>query len=405
MSGTPKTIALIAEDDDVAAVVGRAFGNRTDMQLVSHTATLTKMNGAAVAMATENDVVLFKTEADIGVDVAAIAELREKLGKDAVLLALTDDTLSIADARKLTKAGVNDVLGYPLAEGELVEQIDRWTTPAAPVPALMSAQPRIGEVIAVVPARGGIGASSIAANLADRLRDVKGHMRKVPSKRVALVDLDMQFGSIASLIDVEPNDALYSLADSDMLPDATFLDQAMIEAAPNLFVLTAPRHFAPLDALDRVQVVTLLDQLRAQFDYIVVDLPRALVPWVAGVLERSDRMMLITDTTVPAVLQSRRLIDFFMQDVPTLNVEIVVNYERKPLIAARHHSEAVKVLERPLTHWVPADPKTMRQCIDRGELLSANSRRTPVAKAIAKIGGKILAVPVNRHASAAKSVA
>ncbi len=402
MTQVTKTIAVISEDAEVTSSISRAVVDRPDIDVINHKATLTKMNGTAVAAASANDIVLFKTESDLEQDILAITALREKLSEDATLLALTDDSLSLADARKLTRAGVDEVLAYPLEDGELLTQIDRWTAPAAPVPALMSQSPRFGQVITICPARGGIGASTIAANLADRLRDEQGRLRKSAKNRVALIDLDLQFGSQASIFDVDQHAALFTLATGDITPDGLFLEQSMVEPLPNLLVLTSPRQFAPLDALDRGQVVALIDHLRAQFDFVVIDLPRTLVPWLAGVLERTDKMLLVTDTTVPSILQSRRLVDFFLEEVPTLNLDMVVNQERKPMIMARHHNEAVKVLERPLAHWIPSDPKTLRQCIDRGETLSAAHRRSPVAKAIFQIGTKIIADNKNNQAASAQ---
>ena len=58
----------------------------------------------------------------------------------------------------------------------------------------------------------------------------------------------------------------------------------------------------------------LLDTLRGQFDYIVVDLPRALVEWMAPVVARASRLALVTDTSVPCIRQAKRLIEFLHED-------------------------------------------------------------------------------------------
>ena len=118
------------------------------------------------------------------------------------------------------------------------------------------------------------------------------------------------------------------------------------------------------------QIDAVIGQLQREYDFVVVDLPRTLVEWVAPVVSRCSRLMMVTDTTVPAIRQARRLIDFYSEDRFDLPVEVVVNHEKKPVISQRLHAEASKVLERPLKHWLPNDPKHTRAALDQGVLLS-----------------------------------
>ena len=127
-----------------------------------------------------------------------------------------------------------------------------------------------------------------------------------------------------------------------------------------------------------------------QFDYVVVDLPRSLVQWVVSVLERTDRLMLVTDCTVPSVRQARRLLDLYLENNPTLQVEVVMSQEHKPMIRGSHHIEAAKLLERPFRHWLPFDPRAARKAADRGAPLSAMGS-SALSKAVASLGRDTLA--------------
>ena len=238
-------------------------------------------------------------------------------------------------------------------------------------------------------------------NLADQLLARKGRMKPVPTNSVVIVDLDLQFGAVGSFLDVEPSPALYQMAMDGTEPDATFLEQSVFETESGLSVLSAPAGFAPLDSLRQSQIKALIQNLRTKYDYVVLDLPRALVDWVSPVLEYSDRLYLVTDTTVPSIQQARRLIDFYTEDNLGLQIEIVINHEKKPLVSGRHHTEASKVLERKFRYWLPDDKKAACQAVDCGKPLSQSAARSSLAKAITKIARDFdqettMATPVRR---------
>ena len=304
------------------------------------------------------------------------------------MFALTDTDISLAEARRLIRAGVDEVLTYPVSPHELQEHVERWTrsAPLMVLPETGSYNRRAGKVITVARARGGIGATTLAVNLADRLVNRAGFFKKRPTNKVALVDFDIQFGAIASFLDLEAKDALFRMAMEGIRPDATFLHQSMSKTPGGLSVLTAPTRFAPLDALKPYQVALILDLLRADFDYVVVDLPQSLVDWIAPILERTNQLLLVTDSTVPSIRQARRLIDFYTEENPGLQIEIVVSHEKKPLITSSVQTEAKKILERPFKHWLPYDPAAARAAVDRGVPLSAISGRSPLAKAVNALG-------------------
>ena len=147
-------------------------------------------------------------------------------------------------------------------------------------------------------------------------------------------------------------------------------------------------------------MAAILDVLKAEFDFIIVDMPRALVDWVTPILERSDRLYLVSDTSVPSIRQARRLIDFFSKENLALSIELLINHESKPFFLSQHHKEAAKVLERDFKHWLPDDPKTARTAVDCGKPISAISPRSKLSKAFKTLAKDVItAFPVTQHAS------
>lgn len=385
-----RSVVLIADDDAIKEAVGKAVAQLDGLSLEMREGTLASVNGSAVRFLNEQNLLIFRLSDASDFDL--VSQLRRQVGSSGALLALSDQNISLSDARMLKKSGVDEILPFPIGRDELSEQIQRLATPSSMLPAIYShpAQPRLGQVIAICPVRGGIGASTLAVNLADQLQDRTGTFRKRTRNRVAVVDLDLQFGTVATELDLTPSAGLYKMAHDGVKPDRTFLEQCLVRHSSGLEVITAPDEFMPLDAFNREQVAALVGTLRHEFDYVVLDLPRTLVDWLGAVVSTCDRMLMVTDSTVPSIRQAYRLIEFFSQERLEPPVEMVVTHEKKPIFRSGHHAEAEKVLGRELRHWLPHDPHHARIALDRGQLLTQAAKGSALSKAIRTLGRKIL---------------
>lgn len=358
--------------DAVAAVKGKdapAAGPQVDERIFD--------------LARAHGVILFRAKTLDDAEIATVRETRERIGPTDPLVAITGANTSLTQARKLTRAGVTEVVPDTITPEEFQEVIADLTRAAAP--ARFPEQLRRGGLIAVTRSRGGVGGTTVAVNLADALLDRKGRFKKTNGKTVALVDFDMQLGDVASFLDVVPTDALYELAVTGKTPDETFVRQAMTTLPSGLSVLTAPTRFAPVDALKVEQVAGIIDILRRTHDYVVLDLPVGLSQWMDPIVEQADRILMVTDCAVPSIRQARRLMDFFAETNSSLAIDVVVNHEAKPMLLRRHQVAAEKVLDRKFRHWLPDDPPAAREALDRGVPLSETSPRSRMSKSIARL--------------------
>ncbi len=381
-----KSVLLIANDVSVISEIDQVVADIPKHDLETKLGTLSGMNGHAVDFAKSNDLVIFETKGGHFEDLDAMSALRDELDQEVKILAVTKDDITLAEARRITRAGANEILTFPFDREDLRDQVVRLTSPnplvVVPQPAVPSGTP--GVVIAISKSRGGNGSTTVAVNLADQLQGKSGFVKRKIESRVIVVDLDLQFGAVASFLDVDPSDALYRLAEDGTVPDGTFLQQSIVTAKCGLDVLAAPERIAPLHSLTNEQIGAIIESLKAEYDYVIVDLPQALVEWLSPVLEKADRLLLVTDSSVPSVRQARRLIDFFTTDNVALPIEIVVNREKKPVIKGGTAKEAENVLERPLRYWLPKDERTARAAVDRGEPLQAVSGRSTLTKAFGR---------------------
>ena len=374
------SVLLITDDKGVSNAVTVALSDKPRVRLSSENRSVASLNGTAVQMAAENDIVVFATDPGNKDDLTAIKALDAQRGENSIFLALADREISLARARALTDAGVDDVLPFPVTGDELGRQMEKWLQKAA---GTRSSGGKEGAVIAVAQARGGIGATTVAVNLADQLLVRKSRFRKEPSNSVAIVDLDLQFGAVGDFLDIDPQEGLMQLATGDVMPDQMWVEQSLAETPGGLSVLTAPADFMPLEAINAKQIETLIDALRSTHDFVVIDLPRALVDWIEPVVGNADEIAIVTDTTVPSIRATRRLMDFYLADNPGLAIEIVINHEKRPMMQAAHHKEAARVLEKKFEHWLPHDVKAARAAVDFGKPLSEVAPRSDLTKNIA----------------------
>lgn len=226
-----------------------------------------------------------------------------------------------------------------------------------------------GRIILVAKARGGIGATTLAVNLALEMQLLGMKSTGTLGGRVALVDLDVQLGNAGSFLDLADRGGMLALARLGPEPDVQAVRHAMVRHPSGLSVLSAPATAIPFEAFDARRIASILDALAASHDVVVVDLPPALIDWLEPLLARAERLLMVTDLAVPSITRARRIISLMTEDRSELPVEIVVVHERKPFRLGQVHRDAAIALGHDLRHWLPDESKLARQALDRGEPL------------------------------------
>ncbi|MCB4456547.1 AAA family ATPase [Leisingera sp. McT4-56] len=401
MQAETQSIVVVSKDPAVSALVASVAQFSPGTGVRNCEAALSEINGTALQLAETNDLIIFRAEGETARDAAAVREILRHTGGAARILALADAAMPFAELRQLTDAGVHEVLPDTVSADELSAAIRTCLKGQEPQQALSGARGgREGMVIAVSQSCGGAGATTLAVNLADCLTRRRGLRRKEAEFKVALVDFDLQFGTIGNFLDLPANRCLYELASEGFVPDQVFAEQSLTETAPGLWVLASPAEIAPLHALKPEQVEALIAHLRLQYDFVVIGLPRALAEWLTPVLEASERLLMVTGSSVPAVCQARRLLDFYAENSMRLQTDIVISRERKPLLAASHHKEAAKLLQKPFKYWLPDDPSAAAAAVDQGVPLSAAAGRSALAKAVRRLSKDLIETRNARAAAA-----
>jgi Flp pilus assembly CpaE family ATPase len=279
---------------------------------------------------------------------------------------------------------VNSADETPQSDSASPSLAARIVAPLMPAAVSLPAKyvPTEGRIILVAKARGGIGATTLAVNLALEMQMQAKKLSGAAGGRVALVDLDVQLGNAGSFLDLADRGGMLALANLGPEPDAQAVRHAMVRHPSGLGVLAAPTTAIPFQAFDAIRIAAMIDALASENDVVIVDLPPALIDWLEPLLARAERLLMITDLAVPSIVRARRIIALMTEDHPKLPVEIVVAHEKKPFRLGKTHRDAEAALGFPLRHWLPDEAKLARQALDRGEPLVQLSPRCGWSKAV-----------------------
>jgi pilus assembly protein CpaE len=201
--------------------------------------------------------------------------------------------------RKAMAAGARDYLVKPFTAEELIQSvrnIGRKYSSVAPAPwgSGHSSQlsPR-GKIVTVFSTKGGIGKTCIAANLAVALRQCTDH-------KVCAIDLDLQFGDMAVLLDLQPSRTLADLAREETMDSSSVLS-CMLRHESGVELLAAPVRPEQAEIIAGKHVDAVLRYLRESYDYVVVDTPQSFQDPLLAALDLSDVIVLVVTLEVPTI--------------------------------------------------------------------------------------------------------
>ena len=124
-----------------------------------------------------------------------------------------------------------------------------------------------------------------------------------------LVDLDFQHGACADYLDIEPRLNLNEIEPRPERLDRQLLEVMLSQHPSGLAVVAAPNRPAEMRSFDPDVVTRLLDLVSSHFDYVVFDMPRTWFSWTDSVLLGSNKLFIVSETTVPGLRQAKQLVD------------------------------------------------------------------------------------------------
>ena len=314
--------------------------------------------------------------------------------KNIKVILITEDVSPTA-LHNLLRVGGDEFVPYPLPENELARAIERVLTPpeSAPVSPEMKTKlkatgDRSGVIIPVHGLAGGVGATMMAVNLAWELAT----MEKDNPPRVCLLDLDFQFGTISTYLDLPRRETVLELlSDTESMDSESFM-QGLLAYEEKLHVLTAPTDMIPLDLVSGEDIGRILEMARTNFDYVIVDMPSTMVEWSQTVLEAAHVYFAMIELDMRSAQNTLRLKRALQsEDLPFEKLRFILN--RAPGFTDLNGKARVKRLAESLgisiDLMMPDGGKPVAQTADHGAPLATAIPKNALRKEIAKLAKSV----------------
>jgi pilus assembly protein CpaE len=312
--------------------------------------------------------------------------------------------------RRAMLAGAREFLVKPCSGDDLVKSIRHVYRLEASKRAMAVAQPPpgtvmlngqlvaddsdtpSGKIITIVSPKGGVGRTSIAANLAVALK-------LTTQKKVALMDGSLYFGDVGVLLNLLSNKTIIELVDHMEDLDADLLNDIMVTHSSGVKVLLAPPQPEMAELVTAEHVRRILVELAASFDYVIVDTWPSFAEAVLTAMDLSDVILLIMTLEMTAIKD----VKLYLEVVDKLNyapekVKLVLNR------AGTVGGIKVEAVEETLRHKVAVglsnDGPAMMMAVNQGVPLVISAREHPFSKDIYKLVRLVTAAPQEEGAVA-----
>jgi pilus assembly protein CpaE len=268
-----------------------------------------------------------------------------ELCEPGVTMIAIGDRNDIGLYRDLVQAGVSEYIVKPVTAQLFAKALSSRPTVKEGTPTSR----KLGKVIAVVGARGGVGTTTLAINLA-------WYLANRQSRRVLLLDLDLQNGDCALALNLPATPGLREALVNPMRIDSVFLDRAVAVHGERLFVLSAEEPLRVDAEFGPEAVETLVGALRTQFHYVVTDVPRIPAAPYRRALDIADVRVIVADQTLRSVRDTVRLRETLGEGDPARCNLLVVNRSGEGGRQAMTLEEMARVRLRPKC-VIPFRPK------------------------------------------------
>ena len=279
--------------------------------------------------------------------------------------------------RLAMRAGARDLFTRPVNTDQIVDAINH-------VAQEKFTQSSEGPILtAVVNAKGGSGATLLAANLAHVLA-------KEGQQKVALIDMDLQFGTLGLYLDLHPSMGIVEVLEYSHELDAVALKAYMTEHESGVYMLAATQNSVVLPReIDLDKLTNLINTLQSSFDHIIVDLPRQIDAVTTTILERADNVVITTQQSLTHLRDTIRLKGILKDELGISDKRLMVVVNRYDSNDAITLADISKMLQDCPISLVPNDYKRVTENINLGIPLYKQSRHSAITKAVVKLASKL----------------
>ena len=283
--------------------------------------------------------------------------------------------------REALRAGARDVIDPRASYAEIRDALDRAFDAAETRRGAYdgdddASEEDVRRVITVICPKGGAGKTTVATNLAS------GLAQAAPNE-VVIVDLDLQFGDVASALHIEPEHTFTDVVRMTDSLDAATLKAYLAPTPDNLFALCAPLTPTDADEISSEHVGQVIDLLSASFKYVVIDTAAGLDEACLSALEYASDFVVLSATDVPCVRNTRKEVEALrLLSNPDQRWHFVLN--RADARTGLNIAAIEKAVGLTLDVAIPSS-RTVPVSLNQGTPLIVAEPRKPVSLAMAQL--------------------
>jgi len=321
--------------------------------------------------------VLLLDLADSAAPIAEISSARSVGGAELKIVAL-GALNDVALFRDLLAAGANDYLVKPPTRETLSAALEKRSHAPG------TAADGLGQVIVFTGSRGGVGTTTTAVSCAWLIAEERG-------ERVALLDLDLHFGTIALKLDTDPGSGLWEALEQPSRIDSLFIERAMVKVTENLRVLAAEASATQHMIIDAGAIDVLLYELRRKFSKIVIDLPRGATPLQRVVLAAATHVVVVCERSLAGLRDTIRMQTMMREQAPQVRLWLVESGATAGR-ALLGKSDFEKGIAKSLDFGISYDAKSAGAAANSGQPLPVAVPRSPIVREFRQLA-EVLAGP------------
>jgi pilus assembly protein CpaE len=350
------SLQAFCESPDLASIIADAAEDRR----MDKAHVRVQMGGAPAAVEayrtspTPNVVILEanRSRSDILTHLDALAEVCDATTKVIVIGQVNDILLY----RELIGRGVSDYLIAPVGVVDIIRAVSMLYTGQGAKP--------VGRAIAVIGAKGGVGASTIAHNLAWAIsRDI--------GIDTCIVDMDLPFGTAGLDFNQDPPQGIADVVFSPDRVDAGFVDRLMSRCSDNLTLLAAPATLERAFDLGPEAFDSLMDILKASTPSIVLDVPHGWTSWIKRTLTHADDILVVATPDLANLRNAKNLMDLLRTLRPNDPApRYVLNQTGVPKRPEIKPADFAKALEADPVTVFPFEPQLFGTAANNGQMIA-----------------------------------
>ncbi len=312
----------------------------------------------------------------------AIMSLTTALPEDTRVIGI-GEVNDIMLYREILDSGASDYVVKPVTEKALATALQRTQEPVVipGAPPVERKQVRV----AVIGSRGGAGASTIATNIA-------WTMSETLRRKTTLVDLDLEFGTVALSLDLEPTRGLREALENPGRIDSLFISSATAKMTDNLSIMATEETLTDELRFNATAIDILFETLGRTNDAIVVDIPRTSFAIRQAVMQAATDIILVTELTLAGLRDSIRLLSEVKDAAKDTSVTIIAN-RVGGVAQAMPVNEFQKALGKKIQLQIPDEAKIINKAANNGKPLVQQDKRSKASRALQKLSHQLGGAP------------